>query len=231
MTGLLLPVAARGADDSPRSPPPTDSVGVEMELAPAEVSRMGATLEAQVGHARLWYWGWSGFFGALITVGTVTNGTSTGGQREAAQVNMASGSVYLFVALINPPPVAFGWEPVGAMPEATAEQRAAKARAIHALFESEVRAEHVFRSVFNQVLGLVVNAGVSAYMYWALHLGGRALLNLGVGSAVWEARVFTSPNAASLMEAELHGSIALELQLAPVALGPSGAGMALIGRF
>jgi hypothetical protein len=231
LTALVVPVAARGQDDRPRATPPSEHLDAEPDLASAEVSRMGAVLASQVGSARLWYWGWSGFFGAVMTVGTVTNATSSGGAREAAQVNIATSAVYLFTALVNPPPVAFGWEPIGTMPEGTAEQRAAKATAIRALFESEVSAERSFRSVLNQVLGLAVNAGVSAYMYWALHLGGRALLNLGLGSVVWEARVFTSPNAATRLEAELRGTSALHLQITPIALGPSGAGMAVAGSF
>jgi hypothetical protein len=231
LTALVLPAAARGEDDDPRAAPAPERVNLQPDTASAEVARMAAVLDSQVGTARLWYWGWSGFFGAVMTVGTVTNATTTGGAQEAAQVNIASSAVYLFATLVNPPPVAFDWEPIGKMPESTPERRAAKSEAIRALFAREVSKERSYRSVWTQILGLAVNAGVSAYMYWGLHIGGRALLNLVAGSVIWEAKCFTSPTAASHLEAELQGTGSLQLQIAPIALGPAGAGVAVVGRF
>jgi hypothetical protein len=228
---LSLPPAARGDDDSPRAAPLPERVDVQPDVASAEVARMAAVLDSQVSTARLWYWGWSGFYGALMTVGTVTNATTSGGAREAAEVNIATSAAYLFAALVNPPPVAFDWQPIERMPQDTGAERAAKSAAIRALFDREVRRERLYHSVGNHILGLAVNAGVSAYMYWALHLGGRSLLNLIAGSVVWEANIFTSPNAASHLEAELQGTSSLQLQIAPIALGPAGAGVAILGRF
>ena len=125
----------------------------------------------------------------------------------------------------------FDWEPIGAMPASTDAQRAAKSQAIRALFQREVSKERFYHSVPNHILGLAVNAGVCAYMYWGLHIGGRALLNLFVGSLVWEANIFTSPNAAVRLADELQGASGVQLQVVPLALGPAGAGVGLAGRF
>ena len=102
---------------------------------------------------------------------------------------------------------------------------------VRALFAREVAKERFYHSVWNHIIGLAVNAGVCAYMYWGLHIGGRALLNLFAGSLVWEANVFTSPNASLHLSAELEKTSSLQLQLVPMALGPSGAGLGMVGHF
>lgn len=192
---------------------------------------MAAVLDSQLGHARLWYWGWSGFYSGVIIGESIINATSTGPMQVSAQVNIFTSVFGLFSTLILPPPVVFDWEPIGRMPETTAEQRLEKGAAIRALFQKEATKERFYHSVWNHILGLAVNAGVCAYMYWGLHIGGRALLNLVFGSLVWEANIFTSPNASGHAAMELEKTSAVQLQLVPVTLGPSGAGLAVVGRF
>jgi hypothetical protein len=196
-----------------------------------DVARMAAVLDAQVGTARLWYWGWTGFYGGVILGETVINATSTGASQISAQVNIFTSVFGLFSTLMLPPPVTFDWDPIGRMPETTPQEQAAKSAAIRALFEREVKKERFYHSVWNHLLGLAVNAGVCAYMYWGLHIGGRALLNLVAGSLVWEANIFTSPNASSHLADELPGVASVRLQLVPVALGTTGGGVAVVGRF
>jgi hypothetical protein len=226
LIALLLPVAARAAEDAPSATPESQTA-----LASPDVARMSAVLDSQVGNARFWYWGWTGFYSGVIVGETVLNATTTGGSRISAQVNIVTSWFGLFSTLVLPPPVAFDWDPVAKMPEGTLEERAAKSAAIRALFEREVTKERFYHSALNHIVGLAVNAGVCAYLYWGLHLGGRALLNLFFGSLVWEANIFTSPNAASRVAAELQGTSGPSLQLLPLALGTSGAGVAVVGRF
>ncbi len=217
---------ARAEEDAPRAALP----GLQPGL-PDDVARMSVVLDAQLSTTRLWYWGWSGFYGAVIIGETVINGTSSGGSRVNAEVNIVTSVFGLFSTLLLPPPVTFDWEPVGAMPQSTDTERVAKSAAIRALFDREVKKERFYHSAVNHILGLAVNAGVCAYMYWALHIGGRALLNLFAGSLVWEANIFTSPNAASHLADELQGTSSVRLQLVPLALGPAGAGVGLAGHF
>lgn len=199
--------------------------------ASAEVARMTAVLDSQVGTSRLWYWGWSGFYGAVMLGEAVLNASSSGGSQTNAQVNVVTSVFGLFSTLFIPPPVAFDWEPIAGMPENTVEERARKSAAIRALFDREVSKERFYHSAINHIIGLAVNAGVCAYMYWALHIGGRALLNLFAGSLVWEANIYTSPNASSRLADELKGTSSVQLQVLPLALGSDGAGVALVGRF
>jgi hypothetical protein len=227
LAALLLPVAARGEEDAPRVAAAAES---PPGLSP-DVARMAAVLDKQVGTSRLWYWGWTGFYGGVILGETVINATSTGGSRTSAQVNIVTSVFGLFSTLVLPPPVTFDWDPVAGMPESTPQEVAAKSKAIRALFEKEVSKERFYHSVWNHIFGLAVNAGVCAYMYWGLHIGGRALLNLVGGSLVWEANIFTSPNASLHLADELRGVGSVHLEVLPVALGTTGAGVAVVGRF
>jgi hypothetical protein len=222
---------AHAEGDAPHVVPAANAAALAPGESSVDVARMTAVLDAQVGTARLWYWGWSGFYGAVMIGETVLNSTSSGGARVNAQVNVVTSVFGLFSTLLMPPPVAFDWEPVASMQEGTPEARAAKSAAIRALFDREVAKERFYHSALNHIFGLAVNAGVCAYMYWALHIGGRALLNLLAGSLIWEANIYTSPNAASHLATQLQGSSSLQLQLVPLAIGATGAGVGLSGRF
>jgi hypothetical protein len=59
LTALVLPATARGEDDSPRAAPAPEHANLQPDKGSAEVARMAAVLDPQVGSARLWYWGWS----------------------------------------------------------------------------------------------------------------------------------------------------------------------------
>ena len=227
LTALVLPVAARAEEPPLAASEPHGAAGPEA----TDVARMAAVLDSQLASARWWYWGWTGFYSAVIVGETVLNGTSTGAAKISAQVNIVTSWVGLFSTLILPPPVAFEWEPIASMPQTSPAEQAAKAAAIRTLFTREVAKERFYHSAVNHIFGLAVNAAVCAYMYWGLHIGGRALLNLFVGSLVWEANILTSPNASSRLAAELQGDSGVRLQLVPILLGPSGAGVAAVGRF
>ena len=82
------------------------------------------------------------------------------------------------------------------MPEQTPAQREAKAAALRALFQRSVEQERFYRSALNHVIGLTVNAGLAAILYFGFKLGGRALLTLIAGTLEWEAQIFTRPTHA-----------------------------------
>jgi hypothetical protein len=231
LSALLLPAVARAQEKSPPDVPASERVDPGVAGSSAEVARMAAVMSSQIGTARLWYWGWTGFYGAVIIGETVVNGVSTGPMQTSADVNVVTSVLGLFTTLLMPPPVAFDWEPVSALPENTPEQRAAKSVAIRAIFDRQVKKERFYHSALNHIIGLTVNAAVCAYMYWVLHIGGRTLLNLFAGSLIWEANIYTSPNASSRAADEIQGTSSLELQLVPIAVGPTGAGLGLVGRF
>jgi hypothetical protein len=197
----------------------------------AEVAKMAAVLDSQVPHARAWMWSWASIYGAVSITETVLNATSHGAAQSSAQVNIATSTFGFFATLIFPPPVAFEWEPVQRLPEDTEAQRTAKSRAVRTFFAREVSRERFRHSVWGHLIGLVFNAGVCSYMYFALHLGSRALLNFALGGAFWEANLWTSPNASMQLADTLPETAVLGVQLVPVALGRDGAGFALRGHF
>jgi hypothetical protein len=225
---LVPPVEAAAEEDAPAATPATDTVTL---LPDADVARMTAVLDSQVGHARAWMWSWASVYGAVSITETVLNATSHGGAQSSAQVNIATSTFGFFSTLVFPPPVAFEWEPVRQLPEDTEAQRTAKSRAVRAFFAREVGRERFRHSVWGHLLGLVFNAGVCSYMYFGLHLGSRALLNFALGGGFWEANLWTSPNASMHLADELHDSAFPGVQVVPVALGPGGGGFALAGHF
>jgi hypothetical protein len=187
---------------------------------------MLGVLATEQGPTTLWYWGWSGFYGAVIIgQGVYATLSDNHGAQANAHINILFSSFGLISTLVFPPPVVNGVGAVLAMPESTPAEREAKTKAIRALFAAEVSNERFYSSPLNHIIGLAVNAAVSAYLYWALHLGGRALLNLFAGSLIWEAQIFTHPNAAARLSSELEKS-SVHIQLVPL-----GTGVAVVGRF
>jgi hypothetical protein len=226
---LLSPLAVNAQSDAPRALPtavdatPPPSVSEPLEPAAA---RMLGVLAAEQGSAGLWYWGWTSFYGAVVIGQTVFATLSDNkGAQANAHINIVFSSFGLISTLAFPPPVVNGVGAVLAMPERTPAERETKTQAIRALFAAEVSKERFYSSPLNHIVGLAVNAGVSAYLYWALHLGGRALLNLIAGSVIWEAQIFTHPSAAT--------RLSIELQKSSVQIGlvPLGTGVAVVGRF
>ena len=61
------------------------------------------------------------------------------------------------------------------------------------------------------------------------HQGTRALINLVGGTLVWEANIYTYPNA-SARAAHDEGMAALHLQVVPLAFADGG-GAAVVGHF
>src|SRR5262249_9327004 len=105
------------------------------------------------------------------------------------------------------------------MPEETESQRTAKASALRGLFDRSVEQQRFYRSPLNHVVGLTVNAGLAALLYFGWKLGGRALLVLVGGTIEWELQIFTQPTVAP--EPALRG-----LHVVPL---PNG--LALAGTF
>jgi hypothetical protein len=220
----------RAQQDVPSPSPGSAEVKVE-DASAAEVARMTAVLDGQYKNAKIWYWTWTAGYGAISIVETVINATATGDARTAAQVGIVTSTFGFFATAIFPPPVAFDWEPIQKMPEDTPEQRAVKAAATRHLFQREVQREAFRHSVWGHLIGLVFDAGISAYMYWGLHLGGRAALNFLISAGLWEANLWTSPNASLQLEEELKAGPAVPVSVVPVTFGTTGAGVAVVGRF
>jgi hypothetical protein len=110
------------------------------------------------------------------------------------------------------------------MPEDTEAQRDAKASATRALFNRSVEQQRFYRSPLNHAIGLTVNAGLSALLYFGWKLGGRALLMLVAGTIQWELQIFTRPTA-SLDLATAHGGTVFKgLQIVPLPNGIAVAG-------
>ena len=78
------------------------------------------------------------------------------------------------------------------MPEETEAQRTAKASALRGLFDRSVEQERFYRSPLNHVIGLTVNAGLAALLYFGWKLGGRALMLVG-GTIEWEVESLPGP--------------------------------------
>jgi hypothetical protein len=186
-----LPADAPLADASSLRPAPS------FLREDAELASRWQALESEELHARIWYWGWSGFYGVVVAAEVVIAATSSNqGQKINAYYNIGFSGAGMLGVLLFPPPAAYGLDAIRTMPEDTEEERAAKGRALRALFDHAAAEERFYHSPLNHVIGLTVNAGLAAILYFGYELGGRALLTLVAGSAIWEAQIWTHPTAA-----------------------------------
>jgi len=112
------------------------------------------------------------------------------------------------------------------MPEETEAQRTAKSAAVRSVFQRSVDQQRFYRSPLNHVIGLTVNAGLAALLYFGWKLGARALLTLAAGTIEWELQIFTRPTAALDLATARSASPPSGLHVVPL---PNG--LALAGTF
>ena len=186
-----------------------------------------SALEAEEHPDRLWYMGWATFLGTVAVGQTVIAATTSNeGSRINAYVNVPASTAGMLAVLLAPPAAAFGVDDIRRMPEETEAQRAAKASVLHSLFDRAVEQQRFYRSPLNHVIGLSVNAGLAALLYFGWKLGGRALLMLVGGTIEWELQIFTRPTAALDLASGRSGSEIQGLHVVPL---PNG--IALAGTF
>ena len=201
--------------------------GVSLLTEEPTLVPLWTALQAEEGADRLWYWGWASFLGAVVVGETVIAATTSNeGSRINAYVNIPASAAGMIAVLLTPPAAAFGLEEVRRMPEDTSEQRQAKAAALRGLFRRAAEQERFYRSPLNHVVGLTVNAGLAAILYFGFKLGGRALLTLVGGTLEWEMQIFTRPTAALDLATSQPGSGLQGLHVVPL---PNG--IALAGSF
>ncbi len=223
-TFLLLVLRLAPATAPVDVAPPGDASVLTQDptLAP-----LWTALRAEEGADRLWTWGWASFLGAVVVGETVIAATTSNeGSRINAYVNIPASAAGMLVVLLVPPAAAFGLDEVRAMPESTPAEREAKAAALRSLFHRAAEQQRFYRSPLNHVVGLTVNAGLAAVLYFGFKLGGRALLMLVAGTIEWEVQIFTRPTAALDLATTHPGSGLRGLHLVPL---PNG--LALAGSF
>jgi len=216
------------------SVPPSTSVGQESPPSPDSIltadpslAPLWEALEAEEHPNRLWYWGWAGFFGTVLVGQTIIAATTSNeGSRINAYVNIPASAVGLLAVLFLPPAGAFGLDDIRRMPEGTEAERVAKASALRTLFDRSVDQQRFYRSPLNHVVGLTVNAGLAALLYFGWKLGGRALLTLVGGTIEWELQIFTRPTEALDLASGRRDSGIRGLHVVPL---PNG--LALAGVF
>jgi hypothetical protein len=216
-------------DPDPAPPDATPAAVQSILTEDPALAPLRAALSAEQGPDRLWYWGWSGFLaGVALGQSIMVATTSNDATRINGYVNIPASALGAIAVLLTPPVAAYGLDDVRAMPELTPAQREAKAAALRALFQRSVEQERFYRSALNHVVGLTVNAGLAAILYFGFKLGGRALLTLVGGTLEWEAQIFTRPtHALDLAKAEAHPGSGLQgLHIVPL---PNG--LALAGSF
>jgi hypothetical protein len=227
LSGLVL-LLTLGIDpvvpsvDERVEPPPASILTTDASLAPR-----WSALQAEEHPDRLWYWGWAGFLGAVVVGESVIAATTSNeGSRINAYVNIPASAAGMLAVLLTPPAAAFGLEDIRRMPEDTEAQREAKAAKLRAVFHRSVEQERFYRSPLNHVIGLTVNAGLAALLYFGWKLGGRALLMLVGGTIEWEVQIFTRPTAALDL-----ATARPEMALRKLHVVPLPNGIALAGAF
>ena len=137
LAGLAMVLTLSVAPSAPVevSPPPPGSILItDPSLAPR-----WRALEAEEHPNKLWYWGWATFLGTVVVGQTVIAATTSNeGTRINAYVNVPASALGMLAVLLQPPAGAFGLEDIRRMPEESDAQRAAKAKALHSLFDRSV---------------------------------------------------------------------------------------------
>jgi len=217
---VTLPVAQAVPVPEARLSPPASILATDPSLAPR-----WSALEAEENPDRVWYWGWSGFLGAVVvSQSIIAVSTSNEGARINAYVNIPASALGMLAVLLQPPAAAFGLEDIRRMPEETEAQRTAKASALRELFDRSVDQQRRYRSPLNHAIGLTVNAGLAALLYFGWKLGARALLTLVAGTIQWELQIFTRPTAALDLASGRPASALRGLHVVPLPNGIAVAG-------
>jgi hypothetical protein len=226
--GSLLLLALHVHPATPASDVETRPTTSFLTQDPALAPLLSA-LTAEEGPDRLWYWGFSGgLAGVALGQSIVVATTDNRGTQINGYVNIPASALGAIAVLLTPPAAAYELGDVRAMPERTPAQREAKAAALRVLFQRSVEQERFYRSALNHALGLTVNAGLAAILYFGFKLGGRALLTLIAGSLEWETQIFTRPTAAlDHAKATAHDGSGLQgIHVVPI---PNG--LAIAGSF
>jgi len=206
--------------DPPQSLPATSVLNSDPSIAP-----LWGALQSEEHPDRLWTWGWASFLGVVVVGQSAIAATSTNeGTKINAYVNVPASALGMLSIIFAPPAAAFGLDDIRRMPEDTEAQREAKASAARALFNRSVEQQRWYRSPLNHAIGLTVNAGLSALLYFGWKLGGRALLMLVAGTIQWEAQIFTRPTASLDLATARGGTVFKGLQIIPLPNGIAVAG-------
>jgi len=225
LAGLALVLTLSGAQATsvPQESPPLPASFLTTDPSLASLWK---ALEAEEPQDRLWYWGWAGFLGAvLVGQSAIAVITDNEGSRINAYVNIPASAAGMLAVLLAPPAAAFGLEDIRRMPEETEAQRTAKASALRRVFDRSAEQQRFYRSPLNHVIGLTVNAGLAALLYFGWKLGGRALLTLVAGTIEWELQIFTRPTAALDVASGHAGSGLRGVHVVPLPNGIALAGV------
>ncbi|MEL6185696.1 MAG: hypothetical protein AAFU79_13820 [Myxococcota bacterium] len=148
---------------------------------------LNAALHDAEDTARLWHWSWVGIFGTTVGVRAgLALGLDDPQQRDLQWISALPTAAGLISQLLQPLPGVFG----GVSPAESYRER------YHRL-ERYAHAEQARRSWLQHVLGIGVNAAAASYLLFVEDEPVAAALQLGIGAAISEMRILSSPRAAS----------------------------------
>lgn len=164
------------------------------------------SLDDRTGSARLWWYGWAGFY-AGATIVSLTAALTSG--NRTLQITSGVSAAESFVGLSGMLILPFAAKDAAAelrdMPEATPEERSKKLLAAEELLQKSAEDEAAGRSWVQHMLGVLVNAA-GALVLWQGYgskirqAGGepweQALLSFVAGTAVSELQIWTEPTGA-----------------------------------
>jgi hypothetical protein len=154
------------------------------------------TLEKDASSARLWYFGWSGFYAAAsgtqlalaLTVDDV-------GLRADTRVGAVTSGLGFLVTAVMPPPSLF-YSPCAASDDATPASRAACLARQEQRLEDAAAVERLGHSWLAHAGGIVVNVGAGLFLWQHDNRPASGLLATIGGIAVGEFQIFTAPTRA-----------------------------------
>ena len=158
-------------------------------LASSNAASIEDALRAAESEARVWHYGWTIFFGVgLVTRVSLALALENDRIRTTQWVGAVPVASGLLFQALQPPP-ALGLDEdlrTATTPEARL-----------ALLRVYAEAEQDRRGWLQHVLGVAVNIGAATYLLLANDDLLAAALQVGIGTAVSEVRIWTSPTAAT----------------------------------
>lgn len=225
---LLLHVTCGVARAEPPPPAPAKDAEIDARLAFLE-----RAIERERDSTRLWYDGWTGFFGAaaLAQAGLAANVT-TYAARVAGIAGAAKAGLGFGFMLVSPAGGRTAADLLRAMPAATPSQRLAKLRRAEAMLSTIATEERFRRSWFPTLGGGVVNLGGAVAVFALTHDAGAGWLGLASGLLVSGLHRFTAPTAAiGAWDAYRRGDLRAPPPRPRVSIEPSATGILMRGWF
>jgi hypothetical protein len=174
-------------------PPAAPEVAVSDREVQERIRFIEERLNSHRLHGQIWYWGWMTIFAGSTVANGIGAATTDHGPQRANGISQAVLSVGgIGDLLVRPLDARFGADPIRALPEATAEERAQKLERAEALLRANAERAATRTSWLHHLANAAAN-GVAGLIVWAAGDGKAGAISALTGTLGGEAQIWTEP--------------------------------------